>query len=74
MQEVSKGECIIMGDFNHKIANKQTMWKVYRRTRKNDDYINDKEALNAATNEIRPSKRSYEQKLACNINIDSIQT
>ena len=37
------------------------------RTRKDDDDTNYKEALNAATNEIRQSKRSYEQKLACNI-------
>ena len=50
-----------------KIAYKQTMWKVYKRTRKDEDYTNYKEALNAATNEIRQSKRSYEQKLACNI-------
>ena len=44
---------------------------VYRRTRKEEDYANYKEALNAATTEIRQSKRSYEQKLACNINNDS---
>ena len=31
---------------------------------------NYKEALNAATTEIRQSKRSYEQKLACNIKND----
>ena len=29
------------------------------------------EALNAATPEIRQSKRSYEQKLVCNIKNDS---
>ena len=46
---------------------KQTMWRVYRRTGKEEDYANYKEALNAATTEIRQSKRSYEQKLACNI-------
>ena len=50
---------------------KQTMWGVYRRTRKEEDYANYKEALNAATTEIRQSKRSYEQKLACNIKHDS---
>ena len=44
------------------------MWRVYRRTIKEEDYANYKEALNAATTEIRQSKRSYEQKLACNIN------
>ena len=50
---------------------KQTMWRVYRRTRKEEDYAKYKEALNAATTEIRQSKRSYEQKLACNIKNDS---
>ena len=54
-----------------KIVFKQTMWRVYRRTRKDEDYANYKEALNAATTEIRQSKRSYEQKLACNIKNDS---
>ena len=50
---------------------KQTMWRVSRRTRKVEDYTKYKEALNAATTEIRQSKRSYEQKLACNIKNDS---
>ena len=50
---------------------KQTMWRVYRRTRKEEDYAKYKEALKAATTEIRQYKRSYEQKLACNIKNDS---
>ena len=50
---------------------KQTMWRVYRRTRKDKDYAKYKEALNAATTEIRQSKRRYDQKLACNIKNDS---
>ena len=50
-----------------KIVLKQAMWMVYRRTGKEEDYANYKEALNAATTEIRQSQRSYEQKLACNI-------
>ena len=54
-----------------KIAYKQTMWRVYRRNRKDEDYINYREELNAATTEIRKSKRSYEHKLACNIKNDS---
>ena len=54
-----------------KIMLKQTMWRVYRRIRKEEDYAKYKEALNAATTEIRQSKRSYEQKLACNIKNDS---
>ena len=43
------------------------MWRIYRCTRKDEDYTNYKEALNAAMNKIKQSKRSYEQKLACNI-------
>ena len=43
------------------------MWRIYRRTRKDEDYANYKKILNAATTEVRQSKRSYEQKLACNI-------
>ena len=54
-----------------KIMLKQSMWKVYRRTRKEEDYANYKQELNATTTEIRQSKRSYEQKLACNIKNDS---
>ena len=44
---------------------------LYLCTRKEEDYAKYKEALNAATTEIRQSKRSYEQKLACNIKNDS---
>ena len=47
------------------------MWKVYRRTRKDEDYANYKEALNLATTEIRKSKRTFEIKLADNIKNDS---
>ena len=50
-----------------KIVFKQTMWRVYRRTRKDEDYANYKEALNVATTEIRNSKRTFEKKLARNI-------
>ena len=46
---------------------KQTMWRVYRRTRKDEDYANYKEALYLATTEIRKSKRTFEKKLAGNI-------
>ena len=45
---------------------KQTMWRVYRRTRKDEDYANYKEALYLATIEIRKSKRIFEKKLAGN--------
>ena len=52
-----------------KIVFKQTMWKVYRRTRKDEDYANYNEALNLATAKIRKSKRNFENKLAGNIKI-----
>ena len=32
------------------------MWRVYRRTRKDEDYANYKEALNLTTTEIRKYK------------------
>ncbi|WP_166376079.1 hypothetical protein, partial [Aeromicrobium phragmitis] len=54
-----------------KIKYKQLMWKLYRLTGNEDSYNSYKEALNQATAEIRNSKRSYEQKLACNIKHDS---
>ena len=47
------------------------MWRVYRHTRKDEDYANYKEALNLATTEIRKSKRTFEIKLAGNIKNDS---
>ena len=47
------------------------MWRVSRHTRKDEDYANYKEARNIATAEIRKSKRTFEQKLAGNIKIDS---
>ena len=50
-----------------KIVFKQTMWRVYRRTRKDEDYANYKEALNLAT-EIIKYKRIFEKNLAGNIN------
>ena len=46
---------------------KQTMWRVYRCTGKDEDYANYKEALNLATTEIRKYKRTFEKQLAGNI-------
>ena len=54
-----------------KIRNKQNMWRVYKHTGKDQDYVVYKEALNAATNEVRKSKRNFELKLAQNIKSDS---
>ena len=47
-----------------KIVFKLTVLRVYRRTRKDEDYAKYKEVLNLATTEIRQSKRTFEQKLA----------
>ena len=41
-----------------KIQYKQTMWRVYMHTRKDEDYANYKKALNTATTENKLSKRS----------------
>ena len=54
-----------------KIRHKQNMWRVYKHTGKDTDYESYKEALNAATNEVRKSKRNFEHKLAQNIKSDS---
>ena len=47
------------------------MWRVYQHTGKDTDYDAHKEALNAATNEVRKSMRNCEHKLEQNINSDS---
>ena len=54
-----------------KIRHKQDMWRVYKHTGKDEDYEVYKEALNAATNAVRKSKRNVELKLAHNIKSDS---
>ena len=47
------------------------MWRVYKHTGKDNDYEVYKYALNAATNEVRKSKRNFEHKLSQNIKSDS---
>ena len=54
-----------------KIRHKQNMWRVYKHTGKDQEYVVYKEALNAATNEVRRSKRNFELKSAQNIKSDS---
>ena len=44
---------------------------MYKQSGKDQDYVVYKEALNAATNEVRKSKRNVELKLAQNIKSDS---
>ena len=50
---------------------KQNMWSVYKHTGKDQHYVVYKEALNAATNKVRKSKRNFELRLAQNIKSDS---
>ena len=47
------------------------MWRVYKHTGKDKDYEVYKEALNAATNEVRKAKRNFQNKLGQNIKSDS---
>ena len=54
-----------------KMRYKQNMWRVYKHTGKDEDYEVYKEALNAATNEVRKAKRNFEHKLAQNIKSES---
>ena len=54
-----------------KIRHQQNMWRVYKHTGTDQDYVVYKEALNAATNEVRKSKRNVELKLAQHIKSDS---
>ena len=55
-----------------KIAHKQTLWgMVYKRTGNAEDYTNYKEARNLGIKEIRKSKRTFDNKLAGNMNNDS---
>ena len=54
-----------------KLRYKQNMWRVYKHTGKDKDYEVYKEALNAATNEVRKAKQNFEHKLAQNIKSDS---
>ena len=54
-----------------KIRYKQKMWRVYKHTGKDKYYEVYKEALNAATNEARKSKRNFEHKLAQNMTSES---
>ena len=53
------------------IGYKQDMWRVYKHTGKDQDYEVYKEALNAATNEVRKHKRNFEHKRAQNKKSDS---
>ena len=54
-----------------KLRYKQNMWRVYKHTGKDKDYEVYKEALNAATSEVRKAKRNFDHKIALNIKSDS---
>ena len=47
---------------------KQDMWRVYKHTGNDNDYEVYKEALNAATDEVRKVKRNFEHNNITNIN------
>ena len=46
-----------------KIMYKRDIWRVYKHTGKDNDFEVYKEALNAATDEVRKSKRNFQHKL-----------
>ncbi len=52
------------------IIYKQEMWRVYKHKGNDKDYEFYKEALNAATNEVRNCKQHFEHKLSPNITSD----
>ena len=54
-----------------KIIYKQDMWRVYKHTGKDKYYKVYKETLNAATNDVRKSKRNFELKVAQHIKSDN---
>ena len=54
-----------------KIRHKPNMLSVYKHTGKDQYYVVYKEAINAATNEVRKSKRNIELKLAQNLKSDN---
>ena len=54
-----------------KIRYKQNILRVYKHTGKDNDYDAYKEALNAATHEVRKPKRNFEYKFAQNIKSES---
>ena len=54
-----------------RIRYKQNVWRVYKHTGTDKDYNAYKEALNAATNEVRKYKRNVEHKSAQHIKSDS---
>ena len=53
------------------IRYKQNKWRIYKHTGNDQDYEVYKEALNAATNEVRKSNRNFEHKLPQNIKSDN---
>ena len=61
----------MISPFCGKNQSRPTVWRVYKHTGKDKDYEVYKEALNAATNEVRKAKRNFEHKLAQNIKSDS---
>ena len=67
----SKGNVLKRNICQQRRSERLDMWRVYKHTGTDKDYDAYKEALNAATNEDRKSKRNFEHKLAHNIKSDS---
>ena len=62
--DAAAGDGFLSKEAFRKIRHKQYMWRVYKHTGKDNDYEVYREELNAATNEVRKSKRNFEHKLA----------
>ena len=67
VRETAEEETSVKRGFHKDYIYKPNMWRVYTHTRKDQDYEAYKEALNAATKEVRKSMRNFEHKLAQNI-------
>ena len=58
----SKGNGLRRNIFQKRLSDRldiKNMWRVYKHTGKDKDYDAYNEALNAATNEVRKSKRNF---------------
>ena len=57
-------------DVNRTHKNRLKWWRKYQETKRHEDYLSYKKALNKATKTIRQSKRKLEKKIAMNIRSD----
>ena len=71
LESLSKRRNICQKRLSERLYINNIMWRVYKHTWTDKDYGAYKEALDAATNEVRKSKRNFEHILAQNIKSDS---